>query len=438
MSERAGIALASRRRWDGRLLLLAVLVLYVAALQYPHFTTYAPRWQRMGILVSPVPFADMRSLTSAWECTRQGQPVLELNHCDPLGWRPANYPTIWLRLSFLGLGQGDTTALGIAVGLAFLASVFVLAGPLSLAEGLVWSALVTSPSVMLGVNRGNVDILLFALLVLALAALAREGRSARAVGCLLIELAAFLKLFPVFASAAVLQWRRRRALLAFGALLVTFAAYAVAVRHELETIRRVVPRGIELSYGAGVVVDALRRTYGEHAFLVRDRPAAIAVLAAATLLLALACAVIAERRRRYEPEPSTRLPWLWAGAALYIGTWALTENSFDYRLAFCLFMVPQLLEWARQSKPAVPVARVALAVLVATLWLSDTSSLWSGVNAAWIHAESHFPLDELLVWALVAYSAGALVLTRPPWLRRAPAGAEQRARPERATALSDA
>jgi Glycosyltransferase family 87 len=345
--------------------------------------------------------------------------VLVHNYCDPLGWRPANYPNLWMRLSFLGLGQGDTTALGISIGVVFLASIFLLAGRLVWWEGLIWSVLVVSPSVMLGVDRGNVDLLLFTLLVLALVALGRAGRVSRVLGCGLIELAALLKLFPIFAGVAVLHWRRRPALAAFAAVVLVFGVYALVIRHEIETIRTVVPAVVNLSFGAGVIVDALRERYGETAFLVSDRRLAIGLLGLAALATAIGVATVLARRRREQPEPSTRLPWLWAGGAVFLGCWVFTENSFDYRLAFCLLAVPQLLEWARQKEPAVPFSRAALLLLVATLWLSDTQPfLWSTVDRRWLDAESHFPFDEFLVLALAIYFTVALLRTLPAWLTR--------------------
>jgi hypothetical protein len=410
----------TRWRPGGRLVLLIALLGYLAVLAYPNFTSYEPNWARAGILDTPgIRFADMRSVTSAWECVRKGQQVLVHNYCDPLDQRPANYPSLWMRLSFLGLGQDDTTVLGIAVGIAFLASIFLLAGPLTLREGVLWSALVTSPSVMLGVNRGNVDLLLFAVLVVALVALARAGRGARILGCALVELAALLKLFPIFASAAVLQWRRRPALIGFGTILLVFVGYALVIRHEIETIRSVVPRSVSLSFGAGVIVDALRGRYGENAFIVSDRPLGIGLLGVLTMIVAAGVALVLARSERERPEPSTRLLSLWAGGAIFVGCWAFTETSFDYRLAFCLLAVPQLLEWTRQSRPAVPFAWGALFLLLAVLWLSDTQPfLWPRIDGPWLHAESIFPWDELLVWALVAYFTAALVRTVPPWFRR--------------------
>jgi hypothetical protein len=413
-------------RRDGRLVVLAALVAYAAILAYPHYSAYEPNWTRMGVSDTPVRFADMRSVTSGWECVRKGEHVLVHNPCDPLGHRPANYPNLWMRLAFLGLGPRDTTALGLIVGVVFLASIFFLAGPLTLSVGLLWSALVTSPSVMLGINRGNVDLFLFAALVFAVGALARAGRGFRVLGCALIEVAALLKLFPIFAAAAVLHWRRRPALLAFAAMTLVFAAYALMIRHEIQTIRSVVPASVAFSFGAGVIIRALRR-YGETAFFVADRPLAIALLALLTLAVSVAVAVALAHREQEEPEPSTRLIPLWAGAPLVVGCWVFTETSFDYRLAFCLLAVPQLLEWAGQRRPAVPLPRTALLVLVAGLWLSDTQSfLWPAVDGRWLRAESVFPFDELLVWGLVVYLTVALLRTLPPWLVRSSRAARSR------------
>ena len=71
-------------------------------------------------------FADMRSLTSAWECVRRHVEVLAVNPCDPMR-RPANYPRLWTDLSFLGLGQHQTTILGCLNGALFVFGVLALA-----------------------------------------------------------------------------------------------------------------------------------------------------------------------------------------------------------------------------------------------------------------------------------------------------------------------
>jgi hypothetical protein len=406
-----------RLRVDGRLVLVAALVAYGFALFSPHLTTATPNWTKMGVLDSTVPFADMREITSAWECVRKGESVIVHDYCDPVNWRPANFPQIWMRLTFLGLGQGATNGLGIAVDLIFLGSIFLLTGPLRWWEGAVYGALVTSPSIMLGVDRANVDLLLFAFVVVALLAFARAGPRVRVLGCALLELAAWLKLFPIFATGAVLRWRRRPALLAFAAITLVFLGYAVVIWHEIKTIRSVVESSIPLSFGAGVIVQAFPH-YGGTNNMIGNRPLAILLLCLFTLAVAVGLALLLKRRQSdQQPEPSSRLLSLWAGAGIVIGCWAFTENSWDYRLAFCLLAVPQFLEWARQRNPVMPFAGWALALMVATLWLSDTQPmLWPVIDKPWGRAESVFPFDEVLVWGLVVYLAVAMLRTLPPWI----------------------
>jgi LPXTG-motif cell wall-anchored protein len=114
------------------------------------------------------PFIDLMSVTSGWDCVRRGVDVMASNPCDP-GRRPANYPRMWLWFSHLGLGANENTLLGVLLVIVFFFTAFVLVRRGSLLEGVAYSAALISPSVMLGVERGNPDLVVFALLVLALA-----------------------------------------------------------------------------------------------------------------------------------------------------------------------------------------------------------------------------------------------------------------------------
>src|SRR5262249_34347434 len=143
-------------------------------------------------------FGDLRNLTTAWECARRHVDVLPINPCDP--WtRPTNYPRLWLAPSFLGLGQGSTFALGLLlVGLFLLAALAVIPPGASVTFGAVYALALCSPAVMIGVQRGNVDLFIFVLIVLAVL-LSRHGRPGLVASLALVCLAAVLKLFPIFA-----------------------------------------------------------------------------------------------------------------------------------------------------------------------------------------------------------------------------------------------
>src|SRR5205085_2865823 len=148
--------------------------------------------------------------------------VLARNPCDPFP-RPANYPRMWLWPSFLGLGQSSTIVLGVVVAVAFFAGALVLMGrvekPLDV---LVWICLLISPAVMLGVERGNADLIVFPLVVTALVLLGSRATSARVAAHGVFLFAAMLKLFPAFAFIALLRQPRRRMLAGAGLVALGF------------------------------------------------------------------------------------------------------------------------------------------------------------------------------------------------------------------------
>ncbi len=315
------------------------------------------RWGRIGVSSSSFWFGDLASVTSAWECARRGVPVVPANPCDPFG-RPANYPRLWLLPAHLGLGQGDTFALGLALaGVYLLAAVLVVPAGERLLGGALYAAALCSPAAMLGVERGNVDLTLFALVVAAVLLAGRRRLVASAL-CLLV--AALLKLFPVFGVGYLLRRARRLG----AAVLAAFAAYALALERELRQVVSAVPQGDRFSYG----IRRVSEWVGAHTWSGSLR-AWDAVLVVAALVVALAGA----RRVAVATDAPRELDLFLAGAGIYVCTYALARN-FDYRLAFLVLCVPQLVRWARQGSR---LAAVAIAAALGALWLDEWSPLAS-------------------------------------------------------------
>jgi hypothetical protein len=406
------------RSLDGRWLLVAALACYFGLLIGGWAANGTAPWVRFRVAAATPSFLDMRSITTGWECTRKGVDPLPLNPCDPRR-RPANYPRIWLKLSWLGLGEGSTVALGIATAVIFFLAALLFVGPLTIREALVYLAILLSPSVMIGVERGNADLLVFAVVVLALAAFGSRRLLVRAGSHALLLFAAILKLFPVFGFVAVARQERRIALIA-GSLLVALFALDVALTwHDIRTIYAVVPKLSIASYGYAIGPDASRAWLARHVstldFLTTGtaRDVVDAVVIALALLAAFLVARRAWPRRRPNEPGEGRLVSFWAGAGIYLGTFLIGHN-FDYRLCFLVLTVPQLLVWARDARPPVPGARWALCAMVATLWLSEALMPRSlGIADAWASASRFFPPEEALNWFLFVYFTAALLLTAP-------------------------
>ncbi|HJQ74382.1 MAG TPA: hypothetical protein VJ814_05820, partial [Gaiellaceae bacterium] len=193
-------------RPDGRAFAAVAVILFFTVLLSFRAATGSTPWAHVGVQPGDLSFADLRSVTSAWDCERRGIEAFPYNPCDPFIHhsairRAANYPRIWLAAWHLGLGEGDTIPLGVAIGVLFYIAALAVAGPLTLGGGVVYAGALLAPATLLGVERGNVDLLMFAL-VAAGVLVARRSAWAAAVS---ITAAAVLKLFP--APAVILLAR---------------------------------------------------------------------------------------------------------------------------------------------------------------------------------------------------------------------------------------
>ena len=342
-------------------------------------------WGKLGVSPLEPSFADLRNVTSAWDCTRRGIAVLPVNPCD-FDDRPANYPRLWLLPYHLGLGEGDTFALGLVVGGMFLAAaVAVLPRRASWFATATYAIVLCSPAAMLGVERGNVDLLLFALVVLAVLVYRRSLRGL-VVADGLILLAACLKLFPIFALAFSVFYRQRRARVGVVAVAGCFVAYLFAIQGQLHQIRDALPQQDIYSYG-------VRRLSQWLSAGMEGARATRASLPAWDVLLLFVSAlggVLGARRLRARLTDASRgapdardRDLFWAGACVYVGTYALARN-YDYRLVFCLLTVPQLCRWASGGAR---LAWVSIGALIATMWLDGFFSWFLG---SWLDDWSTF------------------------------------------------
>jgi hypothetical protein len=403
------------RRWGavaasvpGRLVVLGCLFGYFLVLLWRGGHS---AWGWFQVPETSPSFLDLRSITSGWVCTRRGVDVLVSNPCDPFP-RPANYPRIWMWPAGLGLGQGATLILGLLVAAGFFAAALALVRPrCGLGDAAIWASVLVSPAVMLGIERGNADLILFPLVVVGILLLRARTTAGRVAGNALLLFAAMLKLFPAFAFVALLRQPRRWRLWGGGLVVLGFGIYVLATLGDIRTIERVLPQDIYYSYGADVgvraTVDWLAARSPSLAFAARDANERIALVA----LIAGALVVAGLVARSWRPPAAARegeLDLFLAGTAVFAGTFVL-EHNFDYRLVYLLLAVPQLLAWARTST----LARVVLGSLVLTLWLNESLSNW------YWRFRYPLPYDELVNWLLFSCLVGMALAAAAPSLAAA-------------------
>jgi hypothetical protein len=185
-------------------------------------------------------------------------------------------------------------------------------------------ASVVSTSTLVGVERGNVDLILFSLLLPAALWLPKSWSP------IPILAGTLLKLYPVFAIAALYIQRQYRML----AVSVVWAiGIFVYLGNELSSIQATTPVGCYFAYGISPIAKC---------FVFFGLPTwALVTTITAIVAMALALAYFFIRSDAVRPQQDPVFNLMLVGSSIYVGTFVLTAN-FDYRLIFLIFCIPFL------------------------------------------------------------------------------------------------
>jgi len=388
---------------DGRFVLLLLLLGFFSLTWHCGLSRQGVAlWNRLGVPTMSPSFFDLRNITSAWESQRLGYNPLATNPRDPLG-RPMNYPRIWLAPSSLGLDQSHTVILGICMAALFYVCVFLFVGRLDAGHGVLYAVIVCSPAVLLAVERGNNDLVIFALLAIGIC-LVRYRRKLSPALYILILAGSVLKLFPIFALTSVVREKPKRALITVCLVAAAFAAYVVWTLSDIAAIGKAVRKTWQASYGSMVAF------YYVRTILLRSGQVlsrlSLRCISLTCLLACLGLAYAWARLKKPDLPETKHSDTFRIGASIYLGTFIL-GNNHDYRLIFLIFALPQLLSWMRVRNPLGAFSKVLVASVVFSVWsliLPETNYFL-------------FILKELVRWFIFAGFSGLLLVTLPKRLR---------------------
>ena len=389
---------------DGRIVVLAAVALYGLAVGTARAGWEVDLWPSLGVNSAPTLFYDARNVAAAADCWALGYDPLIENPCDPAG-RVMVYPRIWVVVHYLGVTQEQTLLFGGILVALFLASVLLLVGRLTIAEGFVVAAAVVSPAVMLAVERANVDIVIFVVFVAAVFAWRARDKVTPLLSPALIVVAAIAKLYAIFALPAYWFTGVRRARWAVVGGVAVMGAYLLLTLGDVRQLLRSPEGGLLYSFGARILIGDLYH---------RFQPGTWAYGSLLAQLIAVVPVVVASmaiwvwlRRRLPGPSADERLsPRTLAfhlGALTYLGTF-VTRKSGDYRLVFVLLTLPLLLEWAwgEPGGARTILGRIGLVAVVVGLYVGALSPFIA-------------PWDELASWAIAGAFVALLAATVPRW-----------------------
>jgi hypothetical protein len=310
------------------------------------------------------PFVDIHYVLSVAQCYRLGIDVYLANPCDALG-RVHDYSPLWLRVTPNFLDTGDTTPIGLGLGLLFIGSLAAVCRPTTSREALVLALVVLSPITAYALERANNDLIVFMLILAGCAFLRASGPSRFAAYALYI-MAGLLKYYPLAMLVMLLRERWRDAILA-SVLITALVLVLLAGDHA------------ELS---NAIANIPTPSYYTDSFAAVNLPFGLAAALAipsgmfgVTVLATLGGLAIARAQRSVQllgREPpdwnSFEVDCLIAGAIVLIACF-LAARNVDYRGIYFVLLMPGLIE-LRRTRRIPEVRRFLYCMISAVLFVS--------------------------------------------------------------------
>jgi hypothetical protein len=329
----------------------------------------------------PYPFIDLIYLGAEVECWGKGIDVYLTCPCDPLD-RVYDYAPILLRMPFLVVLRTWPNTVGLVTDGLFVLSLAALPRPRDPADARTALLCIVSPMTVFALERGNLDVIIFEMTMLALTCLGR-GRGARLVGYAVILVASLLKFYPFVLFALLRRERPWVAAIIGMAAVAGMAASLWPLRNELASMAANIPHPSVFtdSFGAGqlpegfgllmdTVLDPTGSAHQVPAMFARDPHLYSSVYAALVSACLIAVWRLARRsafRNALCDLTAAERTFLLAGALLVCGCF-FAGRSIGYREITILPALPGLLALARLERPAAGAFRVAAWLAVFLLW----------------------------------------------------------------------
>jgi hypothetical protein len=147
---------------SGSIIVVIVAIVVLVLLLVGAENGWHDAWHMFAVPSIHPRFRDMHAVTDHAECFAKGFNVYFPNACDPLR-TPFGYPPPWLWLGYFGIKSSDTLWLSVLMAIASFVVLATLMRGRSIVAGALMSLAIVSPSVLFGVERGNVDLFILVL-----------------------------------------------------------------------------------------------------------------------------------------------------------------------------------------------------------------------------------------------------------------------------------
>lgn len=370
---------------------------------------YDETWKLWRVPVQPPQFADFRLIPGSAESYRRGfEPTIK-NPGDPHK-RIFNYPAFWRLFFYTNITQDDTVWIVSVMLVLFFVSVFLFPQNITIVQSLAMLLVIFSPASMLLYERGNVDLIVFFLCAL----IVLSTDYSPVITSVLLIFATLVKLYPFFGITVLLKESKSKFIWLFLGCLSALVAYVYATFTSVQASWGLTMRGEEISYGTNVFF----LHYSENISNFLGVSVASPLLKYGPIILGTVFVTIAGIFGLARPSTLTassmrNLAALRLGASIYIGTFLL-GNNWDYRLAFLILVVPQLLQWLKDSNGQNRfISGMVMALVLVSCW---HFMVWFAPGLTNVK-ETLFIIDEAANWMLLTGFSYLLFASMPDWTK---------------------
>jgi hypothetical protein len=364
------------------------------------------------------PFLDWEGVSASIKCWREGVNVYINNPCDVLN-RPHDYSPLWLRAVFIPTGRAWTMPIGVVMILAFLLSLFWLVRPANWRELIVFALTCTSPLVLYAVERGNVDVIIFIMLVGA-GVLSTGALAKRSLSYALILLAGLLKFYPLVVLATALRERPRTFWVIAAAVGLTTIGFVYRYEEELAAAWRNVPRvggwgSVSLPFDGPRYALLLFPELKQFAWFTALPYGTMGVLLIVTTIQVIHLARNGNLICAFAKMPERDAMFFVIGAALITGCFFAGRN-IPYRGVQLIFAVTGLVAMRRATDNPATRAMISRTVMIVVLVMWERfvfKALPHDVPGSKLGAFASalvWLIHEVLWWRLVAVLVAMLVI----------------------------
>ncbi len=260
-------------------------------------------------------FADMRFIQGALKSESLGSNPYINNPGDPWG-RALNYPPIWIDIAKIFNLENENFFLMFNLTMVSIYLLICLILLLKV-KSFLFLFIIFSSSSLLGIERGNSDLIIFSIIYFSLYLLPLYS-------FFFISLASFLKIYPL---ALILTFLENKKILFSFAIIGIFTIYLNI--EELKYIILNTPKSAGLSYGSSTISKGFSKLLGIN---IKDYFISVILV----LLIISFYLMFKDRiKTNFEKIDEKIITSFLYGGLIYVGTFLLSKN-FDYRLIFLI------------------------------------------------------------------------------------------------------